>query len=169
MTGFVLAWLAVIGLGYSVAGDSLAQRVSVVSALVLAGGIAWGFYLRPILLRGNQIANCTNLRIYGEALEEYRKVNGQYPARLVEAMQGRTSQLRFPVGQDAWGHALAYRTDGTSFIVMSLGRDGKPDGLDFWSLRLRPVQDSLAELRRCESFDADAMVTDREGSRPCCK
>ena len=51
---------------------------------------------------------------------------------------------------------MIYRTDGRTFMNVSLGRDGRSDGTHFWQLVDRPVKDRTAEKRRCASPDADA-------------
>jgi hypothetical protein len=71
-------------------------------------------------------------------------------------------------GRDDWGHELIYRTDGKTFILVSLGKDGKSDGVDFWSLRSSPVQDRRAEQERCANFNATVMIAGDDASRSCC-
>lgn len=141
----------------------------VLVSLFLAATGLWVLYLRPIVLRGNQVMNCSNLQMYRAAVEGYRRLKGGYPRTLEEAVTATGVTPRKPIGQDVWGHELVYRAEGTAFIIVSLGKDGRSDGIDFWSLRSDPVKDWRSEERRCSDFNADAMVTADDASRGCCK
>ena len=142
------------------------------SALLVSGIAAWGLVARPIMLRGEQVKNCADLSIYREAVASYVRMKGGYPSSLKEAIAVTTPQLttipRFAAARDAWEHELVYRTDGKSCIIVSLGRDGRSDGIDFWALRESRVTDWRVEQERCRDLNADTMVTDAGGESRCC-
>jgi Sulfotransferase family len=140
-----------------------------VSALALAG-VAWGLVLHPMKLRAAQIKNCSHLAYCSQAVEQYAKTKGRYPESLPEALAlagSRAPAVPDPK-RDVWGNELVYRTDGKTFVIASLGRDGEVDGPDPWELRTVPV-DWQAEEQRCADFDADSVVVGGDRSRSCCK
>ncbi len=141
-----------------------------VSALALAG-VAWGLVLHPMQLRAAQIKNCSHLAYCSRAVEQYAKANGRYPETLTEALALANS--RAPVvpdpKRDVWGNEVLYRTDGKTFMIVSLGRDGEADGPDPWELGTVPVTDLQAEEQRCADFDADSVVVGGDRSHSCCR
>ncbi len=67
-----------------------------------------------------------------QALEEAKGKLGRYPASLEDLDAPQLSSVRGPstgVLGDPWGKPLVYRSDGTSYSLMSLGRDGRPGGI----------------------------------------
>jgi Sulfotransferase family len=140
--------------------------VAAVSAAIALAGVAWGLVLHPMKLRAAQIKNCSHLAFCSQAVEQYAKVKGRYPESLPEALQFASSNA--VPNRDVWGNELIYRTDGQTFMIVSLGRDGEVDGPDPWELRTVPV-DWQAEEQRCADFDADSIVVGGDRSRSCCK
>ncbi len=141
-----------------------------VSALALAG-VAWGFVLHPMKLRAAQIKNCSHLAYCSQVVEQYAKTKGRYPESLPEALAlagSRPPEVPDPE-RDVWGNELVYRTDGKTFMIVSLGRDGEADNPDHLELRTVPVADWQAEEQRCADFDADSIVVGGDRSRSCCK
>jgi hypothetical protein len=57
--------------------------------------------------------------------------------------------------RDAWGHPLRYFSDGSIFLLVSVGRDGEPDGTEYHELR-KPGE----PVDICDHPDADVVVSD---------
>jgi hypothetical protein len=143
--------------------------VAAVTAAIALAGVAWGLVLHPLKLRAAQVKNCSHLAYCSQAVEQYAKAKGRYPESLPEALQFANSNAAPVPNRDVWGNELIYRTDGKTFMIVSLGRDGEVDGPDPWELRAVPVSDWQAEEQRCADFDADSIVVGGDRSRSCCK
>ena len=146
-------------------------RSSLVTLGILAvlAAAGWVLVLRPMKLRGDQVMNCSELAVHGEAVQRFFKSHGEYPATLEEAIRASGFPTRSGGGRDVWGNKLIYRNDGHIFMIVSLGRSGRPDGTDFWHIAGTPVTDRQAEARRCANPDAWAMISGDDRSRACCK
>jgi hypothetical protein len=117
-------------------------------------------------LRAAQIQNLSLMRGYREALETYRKHHGVYPDALQQAV--RTPPVfgePIKIGQDLWGHSISYERLPHGFLLVSLGRDGEPDGTDYVALRSLTGSDES----RCKDFNADQIFSDRGEHRTCGK
>jgi general secretion pathway protein G len=80
------------------------------------------------------------LRQLGLALNNYQRVCGSYPteheglmALAVKPLSAHCDrwqqQLNLPgPPKDAWGREFLYQSDGKTYLVRSLGKDGKPGG-----------------------------------------
>lgn len=91
-------------------------------------------FFRPLLLRGSQISTHARASGLWKLLISYREKHGAYPlvlSDLVEVSAKESLELK-----DSWGNPLYFESDGTYFILVSYGRDGKPDGTDYHALRL---------------------------------
>ncbi len=88
------------------------------------------------------VAN-TDIRTISAALKMYRLDNGDYPSSQqgLEALVERPSTPPVPanwssdgylgdVPVDPWGNPYAYTSDGGSFELKSLGKDGQPGGTE---------------------------------------
>ena len=72
------------------------------------------------------------------ALDTYRLDMGDYPAKLSDLIASENAGWDGPylpkkVPHDPWGNAYSYESpgpDGKLFQMLSLGKDGKPGGLD---------------------------------------
>jgi hypothetical protein len=113
--------------------------------------------------------NCSELGVHSYAVQQFFNSHGQYPATLEEAIRATGFPTRSGGGRDFWGNQMIYRTDGRTFMIVSLGRSGRSDGTDFWKLVGTPVTDLQAEAHRCANPDAWAMVIGDDRSRACCK
>ncbi len=145
--------------------------LATMAAAVALAGVAWGLVLHPMQLRAAQVKNCSHLAYCSQAVEQYAKVNGRYPQTLTEALAlagSRPPEVPDPK-RDVWGNELVYRTDGKTFMIVSLGRDGEVDNPDHLELRTVAVADWQAEEQRCADFDADSIVVGGDRSRSCCK
>jgi hypothetical protein len=145
------------------------QVVAAVSVAIVLASVAWGLFLHPLKLRADQVKNCSHLAYCSQAVQQYAKEKGRYPQTLSEALQFAASNAATVPNRDVWGNELIYRTDGRTFMIVSLGRDGEADTPDPWELRTVPVTDWQAEEQRCADFDADSIVVGGDRSRSCCK
>ena len=149
-------------------GRVLIARILVVAAaLAMLLGGAYGFIVRPAKLATTQIANVSLMRGYVESVTSYKQRHGEYPEALTAALRERPA-VGPPAtanGTDLWGHPVLYRRDRDGFLLVSLGRDGKPDGTDYASLR-GAVK---ASEKPCRNPDADQVFSDRGDLRACGK
>jgi hypothetical protein len=79
------------------------------------------------------------MRGYVNVLGDYRQEFGVFPSSL--------SDLDLPSwiwatenNRDMWGHPLHYESTPAAFILVSFGRDGVPDGLDYWAMQASKVE-----------------------------
>lgn len=106
---------------------------------VLAGLVAVNVMGRPDEAKAT--ATKTNLSTIQGALKMYRLDNGGYPTTeqglkaLVEQPTAPPVPTTWPQGgylsapaADGWGKPYEYSSDGSSFTMRSLGKDGKPGG-----------------------------------------
>jgi hypothetical protein len=132
----------------------------VVTVLVLplvAAAVAYAAVLRPRLLTLHQVGNHATCQGVQHWIENERERTGKLPIAL-------------PASEslDAWGHALHYqrlRPDG--YLLVSFGRDGKPDGSDY--LALRNLGDHPPGYSICGKYDADEVMSDKGWHRICGK
>jgi len=123
--------------------------------------------VRPIQLGMKQVGNLVHMRGYVAALDDFREAHGRYPQTLKEASadtklpQGE----RFVGGLDLWGHPVLYRSDGSTYLLVSFGRDGQPDGSDYAAMRAVGRLDNSP----CGNPDADIIFTESGELRTCGK
>jgi general secretion pathway protein G len=91
----------------------------------IAIGVVWrsGF---PAALRARQIATSAQIVHIDEAVQAFRQATGSLPKSLADL--GDIGLDPDDVRFDVWGHPIIYSEDNGSYIVRSLGRDGKPGG-----------------------------------------
>jgi len=96
-------------------------------------------------------------------VERHREEFGRFPAQLSDIVaESNQDQLL-----DAWGNSFRYEAGEGGFVLVSFGRDGQPDGTDYWALRgagARP-----ADWRICGAYDRDEVVSDVGYLRTCGK
>jgi hypothetical protein len=133
-----------------------------VVSVVYVGYRVWRF-----LSVMKQHANAVNARLSESAISSYRAEHGRLPATLVEAEYRKDRRVQF----DEYGRAYLYEKQGEAFILVSYGRDGKPDGTDYWSLREQPMPEhpnfEVGQYSICGHFDADMVISDRGVHRAC--
>jgi hypothetical protein len=133
---------------------------------LVVSGVVYGVVVRPFLLGMKQVQNLVSVREYARGLEAYRARAGSYPSTLAEAIQ---SQPVFghpiPVGLDLWGNPISYSRVADGFLLVSYGRDGKPDGTNYEQLRREGKLDNAP----CRDVNADQIVSDRGEHRTCGK
>jgi hypothetical protein len=116
-----------------------------------------------------QVENIVHMRHYTFALDEFHQRHSQYPKRLEEAvieadLAPETKNSLLPL-RDSWGHGVRYESDESSYLLVSFGRDGRPDGSDYSAMRAVGRLDNAP----CRSFDADIVLTDQGELRNCGK
>ena len=133
--------------------------LAVLVASLAAGAVAWGFILRPRLLVLRQVANHAACQAEEGRIRDYWQRFGVFPTTLEVAGTGE------PL--DAWGHRFHYESRGSSFILVSYGKDGQPDGGDYW--RLREAGDHPRGWNICGHFNEDEVMSDKGWHRICGK
>ncbi len=145
-------------------------RWIVLAAVLIALASAAAWVRASVHGHEQQINNLETFKAYDVCLEEYRAAFGRYPASLDGVrecwLRGSYAGLKF--GSDWWGHAIKYDSRGSAFVLVSLGRDGKSDGLDPWQLRELNSSDDK-QRRTCGYPDADQVMSDRGFHRACFK
>ena len=121
----------------------LEMMIVLIIIAVLAGLVAVNVMGRPDEAKAT--ATRSNLATIQGALKMYRLDNGAYPTTeqglkaLVERPTAPPAPTSWPQGgyitapaADGWNKPYEYLSDGSSFSIRSLGKDGKPggDGVD---------------------------------------
>jgi hypothetical protein len=101
------------------------------------------------------------MQVISYSLEDYRKANGEYPRNYRDALP--EEHRRF--WSDGFGYPLVYESRPDAFIIVSLGRDGRSDGTDYWELR--QVGTQMRDVRG--QFAADQVLSDRGWIQEACK
>ena len=145
---------------------ALSKRLRIVlkifAALVLLVAVAVSLLLYLASQGGNQIRSLIALQRYQKFLVEYAAANGgAYPEQL-EVVYRPEEGFE---GLDGWGNPILYLSDGSYYVLVSCGRDGKPDGLNYVALRNEP----RLENPNCEDLDLDQVLTDQGWYRACGK
>jgi len=109
-----------------------------------------------MLLQMHQVRNHALCQGVQGWIEGERERTGGYPSSLP------TSE-----SVDAWGHPLRYQKLADGYLLVSFGRDGKPDGSDY--LALRALGDHPAGHDICGAYDADEVMSDNGWHRLCGK
>lgn len=137
------------------------RRRPVLTALIVLLVLAVGWYVvigRPTLQRLRQVHSLGLLEVLASKVAHYQKLTGSYPEQLRDA-EPNPDRL-----QDGFGRPILYLSNGRNFLLVAFGRDGRPDGTNYWAVRQRenPV---LA----CRGLDSDQFVSDRGWHRRCGK
>ena len=131
--------------------------------VLLLSSVCYAFVIRPFNLHGRQITDLVLCRDYVQFIVEYHEAHGQYPPTLLAAVQHDRFE-QFGSLRNAWGHPLEYQSDGSTFLLVSLGRDGKRDGSDYSALRA-----NKAWAKVCGDWNADQVFSDQGEHRICGK
>ncbi len=87
-------------------------------------------------------------------LKQYKEEHGEYPPELRVAIPEKYPPR---ILADGFGLPFLYQSRGDAFILVSLGKNGSPDGIDYWELR-----ESSAPMERVAGqFRADQVLSDR--------
>jgi type II secretory pathway pseudopilin PulG len=131
------------------------RRIVVAGLIVLAALIsAGGWYAWRWSLRAKQVRSCAAIYSFYVAVSDYRTRFGRYPSSLSDAVAATSwsaeTKRRFANHTDAWGTPFRYSLNGSDFVLMSYGRDGRP-----------------SEGLNCTDLDADPVAT-AKGIERCC-
>ena len=121
--------------------------------LVLAAALYYFLVIRPALNRAHQVRSLADMNTIAALLREYKEENGEYPADLREAIPDRYSPR---ILADGFNIPFYFESRDGGFILVSFGKDRKPDGTDYWALR-----DSSAPMESVAGdFGADQVLSD---------
>jgi len=139
------------------------NKTVIVSLIAFLGAAALlGAFCRYSWLCGEQIGTYTDMVACAEYLKEHHERNGEYPSSFLDAMP---PELRDGFRSDRWGAPYVYESSPDGYILVSLGRDGKRDGLDYWGVRDGPVWSdgptNPGAVNILGQYDADQVVSDR--------
>jgi hypothetical protein len=134
------------------------RSLLIVGLLVLGARYLWNRLDGDTYTAILQDQNQARLEYYLDALEQHHEWEGGYPLNLVDSLDPG----RIPGGiakglplRDAWDHPLRYFSDGKIFLLVSVGRDGQPDDIEYYDLRQEGVARDV-----CHRPDADIVVSD---------
>lgn len=136
--------------------------------LTVAAGVAYAIVLRPMRLRFKQVGNLVDMRGYEWAIRHFHETHASFPLSLpavLEEARQLSAGERFAKGLDGWGHPVLYRSNGEQYLLVSYGRDGRPDGTDYVQMRAAGRWDNGP----CSDPDADIIFSDRGEHRTCGK
>ncbi len=92
------------------------------------------FVKRPLTQNGKQTATMADIRSIGTAVESFGVENDAYPrptagVGLVESVRDQLepNYIKELPTTDAWGNPYLFWSDGTSYMIVSLGSDGVAD------------------------------------------
>ncbi len=124
-------------------GEAGLTLIEMLVVLVIIAVIA-GMVVMNVMSRPDQAKATTaqsDLSTIGTALATYRLNNGAYPTteQGLKALAEKTNipplPTSFPDGgyvstppQDPWGRPYLYQSNGSTYEIRTLGRDGKPGG-----------------------------------------
>jgi len=93
-----------------------------------------------------------------EALQRHFDWAGTYPLNLIDSLDPSEIPGGIARGlplRDVWDHPLRYFSDGDIFLLVSVGRDGEPDGEEYSELRQPGEPRDI-----CGLPDRDVVVSD---------
>ena len=140
--------------------------------LIRAGNIVGGVVILIVgyvalanALRLRQVRNCADLQTLTFTIEAFREKKGRYPGSIAEAVTASgmnpENKKYFSSGQDAWGHPYLYVQRNDNFVLVSYGRGGEPDGIDYWH------QTNQEGSETCRRLSADIFASS-SGVVRCC-
>ena len=129
--------------------------------LAVAAGLTWAG--RRQMLWGKQIRNLELFKSYDRALDDYHESHGQYPEDLGDIV-GDVPWPGVSPGHDIWGHELAYIGEEHRYLLVSHGKDGRPEFEDY-SVFLRAAPPTARDI--CLEWDAD-QVRSNDGWHQVC-
>ena len=138
----------------------------VVSGALVGAVLVYAILLRPAFARGRQVRTCADMNTVATYLAAYRGANQAYPRRLAEAVPVSAAKLF----RDGFGYLLHYESAEEGYVLVSFGRDGRPDTTDYWALRSAlAVSAHTNPASVAGQPDADQVLTDLGWVRSGCK
>src|SRR6266540_5338385 len=117
------------------------RGIPYVAAFVLIAAALYMWPIRPFLHGMRQVRTIADGRTISTLIEQYRERYGAYPAELAAAVPAAAVARG-----DGWGNRWVYVTDGSSFLLLSFGRDGRPERSDY---RLPPPRGTIKFHSTC--------------------
>lgn len=142
---------------------SMRRRSLATITVVLVFAAVYVWPARPFVLGMRQVRTIADGRGIAAQIEQYREEHGRYPLTLATALPPSQSA---PLRKDGWGNRWVYITDGSAFLLLSFGRDGKPDRTDY---RLLAGQGDIEFRSTCGDWDADQIISNRGIHQGCGK
>ena len=130
----------------------------IAATLILAARYAWSLMDSEARTARSQQRNQERIEYYLEALASHYEWQGTYPLNLVDSLDPGHIPGGIAKGlplRDGWDHPLRYFSDGKMFLLVSVGRDGKPDDIEYHELRREGVA-----INVCHRPDADIVASD---------
>ncbi len=127
--------------------------------LILGARYAWSRLDSDARITRTQGLTQERMEYYLEALRSHREMKGTFPLNLIDSLDPNHIPGGIAKGlplRDAWDHPLRYFSDGKMFLLVSIGRDGVPDDIEYHQLRQEGVV-----LDVCDRPDADLVASDR--------
>jgi hypothetical protein len=138
-------------------------RTGIVAAILLALFASYVVTVNALRLR--QVRNCADLQTITLTIEAFHEKTGRYPQSIAEAINasGMDAENRkhFSSGVDVWGNRYLYLQRDGDFVLVSYGRGGDPDGIDYWHQTVQQGGNA------CRQLSAD-IFANREGVVRCC-
>ena len=135
---------------------SRSVRLVLAAAAILAVAGAGVLLYRTRAIAAKQRENAARLREVAAALERFRAERGSYPVALRQAFSAAEPT-------DVFGRPLVYRSAETTFLLVSHGRDGIPDGGAYATAG----DSEEARSRPCGSLDVDTVVSSYGVGQAC--
>lgn len=130
------------------------RLIATLTALLTVAGVIFAVNLWRAQNRSQQVRTLADMNYVAHYLKDYRKNHGTFPRHLRAALP----QKHIPtLLTDGFGFALHYETESDTFILVSFGARGRPDGINYWALRNSPEpMKSVAG-----DFSADQVLSDK--------
>ena len=129
----------------------VAGTILALTALVV---VVYFWQVRPAVGRSRQVRSLADMQTIGRCVDQYKKDHGVYPESLNLAIAAYSSNT---FSRDGFGGPYFYEARDGGFILVSFGAGGKPDGIDYWSLR----NEAAPMERVAGDFSADQVLSDR--------
>ena len=137
------------------------HRIATAVALLVVVGVtsAYALVYRPLAIRGKQVHTLLRMEAIERDLHGFYEREHKYPRVLTAIPPGHEPTL------DYFGYPFLYLSDGTEFVLVGLGSDGRPDGTNY--LAARAAGGTVAG--DCVDSRTDLIVSDLEWHRRCGK